>query len=69
MKNILFLLLVSAFALPVYAAEGAGDEQNFERLCKEYAKDDEIKSDEMEEYMETCIAELKASAEESEKDK
>lgn len=61
MKKMLFAAFALTLALPVFASD---DETNQEYLqqCKEYAKDDGVSADEMDEYIKDCVKDMQESA-------
>ncbi len=58
--SIVVLTLIAAFAAP---AGFAAEEEN-EAKCHQWAKEDGIKADELNEYLEQCLADLRSAAEE-----
>lgn len=62
MKNILFVIIVSAIAFPVFASDNEAKTQEYLELCKTYAKDDGVAADEMDEYLQNCIKDFQETA-------
>jgi antitoxin component of RelBE/YafQ-DinJ toxin-antitoxin module len=61
MKKMLLAAFALTLALPVFASD---EETNQEYLqqCEEYAKDDGVSADEMEDYIQSCVKEMQESA-------
>ncbi len=62
MKKILFAIIVSALACPIFASDNEAKTQEYLELCKTYAKDDGVAEDEMDEYLQNCVKDFQESA-------
>jgi len=56
MKKIMLGLIVATLAFPVFA-----DEAEYLSICKGYAKEDGVSKEEMAEYLQTCVEDLKSA--------
>jgi len=63
MKKMLLAAFALCLTLPVLADEQK--DQEYMDLCKTYAKEDGIAADELADYLEGCVKDLKESAESS----
>jgi hypothetical protein len=69
MKKVVLTALLAALACPVFASDDATKEKEYMDECKNYAKEDGIAADEMEEYLANCLKDLQeAAAAEDKKD-
>ena len=56
MKKILLGLILSALITPAFA-----DDAEYLSICKGYAKEDGVTKEEMAEYLQTCVEDLKSA--------
>lgn len=63
MKNIVLAVIALVFAMPLLAADGGAADQQYLEQCHQYAKEDGVSAEEMDEYVISCVRDLKETEE------
>ena len=61
MKKMLFAAFALTLVLPAFASDDEKT-QEYTEQCKEYAKEDGVAADEMEDYIQSCVKDMQESA-------
>jgi hypothetical protein len=62
MKNIMIAAIVAVLATPVFSANDDAKNEEYRETCMIYAKEDGIPANEMDEYINSCVADFQETA-------
>lgn len=62
MKKVVIAAIIAVMAAPVFSANDEAKTEEYKEMCMMYAKDDGVPANEMDEYINNCIADLQETA-------